>query len=373
MSPSTGSRPADLATDWVLEALIYRDADGPELGREPVRDDDLAPLVAELWMQELLRKGHPDTPLGSLQTRIVPVFKDASQRLCRAVTLEATHPTAGTARAEFSILALRSAANRGTRRLQEAGVLPRDRNSTCYYRVTARKQAPADPPADDGPTFVTTRRSEPASYLTRPIRALRDRASAVGEVDDAAWLPVFYLADAFRKAEHYARKGARKRPPVESAAVLVGPTCWCPETGEFYCVVTDALEATDAEQTTGSVTFTAPTWDRLHRVLEARQSSEATRGDTILGQAHGHNFRPVHADRSCEDCPDRATCTLTSVFVSSLDLAWSRAVFAHQPWNLCHIFGLTARDEPVHTLFGQREGERVARGFYLVPNDALQR
>jgi hypothetical protein len=71
---------------------------------------------------------------------------------------------------------------------------------------------------------------------------------------------------------------------------------------------------------------------------------------------------------SCETCEKAATCSLTSVFVSHDDRTWSQAVFAGQPWQLCHIFGLNSRSEEVHALFSLRENRLKQRAFYLLPD-----
>ena len=93
-----------------------------------------------------------------------------------------------------------------------------------------------------------------------------------------------------------------------------------------------------------------------------------TRAHRILGQCHGHNFLPAGGAPPCEVCHKLKECTRTSVFVSSDDRTWSRAVFSRQPWQLCHIFGLNARGEPTDKLFGLRDGRLLERGFHVVPN-----
>ena len=61
-----------------------------------------------------------------------------------------------------------------------------------------------------------------------------------------------------------------------------------------------------------------------------------------------------------------AVCGRTSVFVSEDDLNWARAVFSRQPWHINHIFGLNARRENVHGLFGLRDGRQLERGFHVI-------
>jgi hypothetical protein len=39
---------------------------------------------------------------------------------------------------------------------------------------------------------------------------------------------------------------------------------------------------------------------------------------------------------------------------------------------LCHIFGLSARAEPVDKLFGLKDGRLQARGYYVLPEFDLE-
>ena len=73
---------------------------------------------------------------------------------------------------------------------------------------------------------------------------------------------------------------------------------------------------------------------------------------------------------SCQECPKRDQCELTSVFVSLEDRTWSKAVFNKQPWQVCHIFGLNARGKPVQAMFSLQENRLQQRGFYLIADFA---
>ena len=101
--------------------------------------------------------------------------------------------------------------------------------------------------------------------------------------------------------------------------------------------------------------------------MKAMESQPATRTYRLVGQCHGHNFLPANGAPPCEVCPRLAVCGRSSVFVSTDDVSWARAVFRRQPWHLSHIFGLNARRENVHGLFGLRDGRLLERGFYVVP------
>jgi hypothetical protein len=214
---------------------------------------------------------------------------------------------------------------------------------------------------------------KPLEYLTVPVGPLLTKAEPVGPLD--GWGHLFITREALADAERLSRRGAADQPPTESGAVLVGSCCSCPETGEFYVVVTDSIELVDSVETGVSLTYTDTTWERIQRVLEARRAADPeARAQRIVGQAHGHNFLPYCGKEiTCPDCPDRETCLLTSCFASTADLTWHRSVFGHiKPLACCHIFGLDARGAPVQGSFGFRGGSLAHRGFYIIPEFPIE-
>ncbi|MEM1294305.1 MAG: hypothetical protein AAGH89_03000, partial [Verrucomicrobiota bacterium] len=56
-----------------------------------------------------------------------------------------------------------------------------------------------------------------------------------------------------------------------------------------------------------------------------------------------------------------------NLFVSSDDKNWTRAVFSQQPWQLCHIFGLTARKDRINALFSLHDARLMRRGYHTIP------
>ena len=69
---------------------------------------------------------------------------------------------------------------------------------------------------------------------------------------------------------------------------------------------------------------------------------------------------------ACEGCAERASCPRTTAFLSADDLAWCRAVFRGEAWQLSQVFGLDARGEGVEAFYGQRGGLLVPRGYLVV-------
>ena len=143
------------------------------------------------------------------------------------------------------------------------------------------------------------------------------------------------------------------------------------ETGEFFCLVEDALEAVDAEGTSTSLTFSSRTWSRIHNIMKARGSQPETRTHRIVGQAHGHNFRPCTPE-ACEKCPDAGACAhlVSSAFFSIDDVRWMRAVFPGEPWAFGHVFGLSAKGEPTEALYSNFAGWMIRRGYHVIDDEA---
>ena len=90
----------------------------------------------------------------------------------------------------------------------------------------------------------------------------------------------------------------------------------------------------------------------------------------IIGQTHGHPFSP---GEPCPACPQTPDCPKHTAFLSEEDRRWSRAVFAGQPWQVGHQWGINARGEPVAQLYGLCGGRLERRGYRVIPEADLQR
>jgi len=369
MEDPAASSAATVEALYALTVDLRLQADGPVVTSEPVTGGDLSDCRNEVLLETCLRKGQRGVTLDDLDFRVLPGHRDGSESRYQDFALEATEPDGGTGRRWFTIHALADVAERASKRLLRDGVL-KD-GELYYYGVTLERRRAGDPgpaalrPPEAAPFTVTARRRAP-TFLSLPLRTLLERAEALGP-QDGDWFPVFYTRDAFAKAERFSRRGAASDPPVETGAVLVGPVCSCPETAELFVVVCEVIELIDARQNEFSLTYSGATWTHVQAVVRAMQSEAPTRAYRIVGQSHGHNFLPHYLEqKSCEECEKRASCELTSVFVSNADRTWSRAVFTDQPWATCHIFGHGARAEEVHGLFGLRDGRLLRRGFHVI-------
>jgi hypothetical protein len=265
----------------------------------------------------------------------------------------------------FSIRSLRHVAQRAARRLQAEGVL--QPLQTYVYELHAAPEKPSEAPGPkEHVAFRTTLKQHAPELLALPLPELLAQAKAVGEVSGV--YPVFYTEEAWARAELLSRRGAARKPAVETGGVLAGPLCACPGTGEVFAVISDVYGVEEADERGLALSYSGGSWARIESALQKTRERVGLPAHRMLGQCHGHNFIPAVDQALCGDCTQRHSgCACSSVFVSEDDLKWSRAVFSHQPWQLCHIFGLTAQGHPAHGLFGQRDGRLEIRGFYTIP------
>ncbi len=344
---------------------VRREHNGPVVARERVTKSDLADVLSEAWRDACLRKGHPDVPLSRVPMRLLLNLKSLASDRCVSYALELSLPHGEHVTREFTLKSLHSVAMRGVQRFIDADRL--QANPSLFYElVHDRAGAKARETAAPGPAFDAAVKTPPLTFQRVSLRPLLRAATPVHEIDEECFA-VFFTQEAFAKAERFARKGAQSQPPVETGAVLIGTLCACPQTGEFFCVVIDALEVLEAEESEFSLSYTGKSWLRIQTMMKARLAANPGCTDRILGQCHGHNFLP-NGGKICEACPKLPVCNLNNVFASQADQSWSKAVFARQPWALCGIFGLTARGDRVNGLFTLKDGRLQTRGFYLLPD-----
>jgi hypothetical protein len=343
---------------WTLQVAIRTSIDGPVLAREPVSDGDLGDMKSELWMRRVLRRGRPGVPLEAMPRRIVPRFGAGRDgNVITGYRLETT--IAGQRRAlAFTPSSLEPVALRAVKRLIIEEKLPRGARVIFEVSATCRDDAAAkspSPPADD---VIIREIPRPLEYLTAPIQTLREDARPFGRCRPRDF-PAFFTSAALIDASRHARRGSAQSPPVESGAALLGVLCSCPRTGEFFAVVCAAVPIEDAAEERLSLTLSARSWDRIDSALDDLRRRYGTPATRLLGQGHSHPFKPFACER-----PDEFDHT---AYVSRDDIAWSRAVFAREPYQLAHIFGKDASGGDVHALYGLRNGTLAWRGFSVIP------
>ncbi len=369
--------PVQLAQPLILQ--LFKEADSPMLSRHRLQPADFRELAAEAWRDSCLRARHPAVPLRDLALHLHAVTDEAAPHRCLGFRLELIRPDGTTATQLFTIHSLRELADQLAGPLLTANALKPGEPFHFEVVVEPPLSTTAPVPMDAPPPQLRTEpgshagspftrplqgvvRRAPLSFLHRPLQPLLDLSKPVALIDESV-PPVFYTEEACARAEACARRG--QPAGLETGGVLIGSLASCPDTGEFFTVVHDVIEVQDAEEKEFSLAYSGQTWQRIQRILRARQEAAPARAERLIGQAHGHPFRP-NDGRVCAECLQRPTCTLSSAWASPDDHAWHRAVFAGQPWALCHIFGLSARGDNTHQLFGLRDGRLQARGFYLL-------
>ncbi len=349
---------------------------GQVVGRLDVLDEDIDDSLGEAWRDGILRKGHPGVPFDDTPLFIAPIWAEGGGPRVSGFLLEVRCPDGTTTRLTFPIEAFSDVALRFAQVLIEEKKL--NAGAVFFYEVQAHRgygetseafesgRQSGDQALVDVASKKIASKSAPLVSARVPLPPLlaKARSGSGSDMPRAGEYPVLYAEAALARAEALARKGATATPPVETGGVLVGRFCTCPETGEFYVIVVEALEARDAVEDKFSLSYTGATWTILRNVLKVRQRSDPAL--RIVGQAHGHSFPPAGGAPPCEACATAKVCGRTNVFVSADDCLWSRAVFHRQPWQLCQIFGLNARGDGVSALFGLKENRLLERGFHVL-------
>jgi hypothetical protein len=348
----------------MLTVVVRRDVKGPALAKETVTEVDLTDARSEVWLDQYLRKGHPEVSLDALCFRTLPLLASTKGTRCSGFALEADCPNGTTARREFSIYSLSLTARRASERLVETGVL---KNLEEYvFELYAEPTPAAKEPvqSDGGGMFVV--KTKPLQCLRVPLSKLKKDARLIGPADDDSF-PVFYTASALAKAERFSRQGARRSPAVETGACLLGVLVSCPDSGEFACVVLDAIEVMDSEQKQFSLSYSSKSWTRLHSMLAQMRAAHPKLGLRMVGQSHGHNWLPNDGE-ICANCLKLEVCTSNNVFASLDDRIWMNAVHTREPFALCHIFGRAARGDEMQKLYGLKDARLLERSLYVIPN-----
>jgi len=355
-----------------LDVLIRKEPNGAVLLSRPLSKSELAEFAAEAWHRVFLRGGFADVPLHCVPIKMLPTYSTGmTAGPLAGFTIHTVNPAGRKIQVDFTKHAVGQTALELAQQLIASGDLRLGDN--YFYELLlgkADKQAVPSGPQVGCRATITTE-AAPLRYLCVDLAPLLRVSKAIGPHSEHLG-QVFYTEKAFQSAERFSRQGGNQQPPVETGCMLVGTLCACPKTGEFFCVVTDVLEARDAQSRKLSLEFTGQTWNRIETIVRAKQAQPASATQRLLGQAHGHPFLPLDGAPPCDVCWQKKECPRTSCFVSLDDRTWSRAVFPRQPWQLCHIFGLNARGDYVNKLFGQHNGNLNERGYRVLPEFNLQ-
>ena len=347
---------------WRLELSIQLEPNGAcEVTREDIVQADLIDMQGEAWRENWLRKGYTDVAMEDLDFEVIPVFDQTGSGVAASLILRSTGPNGAVANLPFSIFALSQAAARAANRLMISGVL--GAGDLYYYRVIPRRLTDKQPATPTDAKKNSTcgfslheEKNTPLTLLQLALPPLLANAKAVNVDDERKRAPILYTVDALTQAERLARRGAKFQPPVETGALLVGAICTCPQTNECFSLITHVIELLDTQAAKYSLTLSGRTWQRIEKVIRTMQDQPETRCHRIIGQCHGHNFKPLEA-----------TGLATSAFISADDQLWNNAVFNRQPHQLCHIFGLYEDLSKDERLFGLEDGRLLERGYYVIP------
>lgn len=332
-------------------------ATGRVLLERPLQPADLALCGSEFWREQFLRCGRPDVTFEDLDLALVlGRFVPGLDRgfALRGRVRDSAEPWA---RLEFLHSALQVVWLDMTAALMKGGTPDPDARVTGRIVIDAGGLPLGDAFRRPGVTY------RPPALLRYPLRRFPEPAKP-----EAPWpapFPVYYLAGAREDAERFARLGAAQSPPVETGCFLLGHPCSCPESGELFLVITEALLIEGAEAGPYHMEMTGRAWASLQAILRRRRESGSVARP--VGFAHGHPFLPGMDASACPDCARRKECDVTSVFMSEEDRRWMASVFAHRrPWQVAHVFGLDARGGPAEGLYGLEGGAWAARTYNVI-------
>ena len=100
------------ADQWNLRVVLRQGEGGRELATELASAADVLDLQCELWRDQWLRKGQPDTPLDSLRFRLMPSFVDGDETRCEGFLLRGVAPDGKLAARDFTSESLAGVAAR---------------------------------------------------------------------------------------------------------------------------------------------------------------------------------------------------------------------------------------------------------------------
>ena len=316
--------------------------------RLPLKRCDFQRCCLEFLRDQYLRQGEV---VGLDELELVVC---ASRRTAQDAGFAIDGRLAGEAswrRMEFSSRALQERANEFLRQLIEAGRIPED--AALVIDLLVEQPVPLQAP------------KSPAAGTRRPVfhypinKLLAGARLQNAGAADGADFPVFYLAHALQRAEAYARGGYQCRPPIETGCMLLGYLCSSSLDGEYYAVVTDAIQIQKAAASTYELAFSGDSWSRIESHLRRVEAH----GIRLLGQGHGHPFLP---GETCETCSRRAVCTLHSAGLSRDDRLFAQGAFHSMCSQLNHIWGLNARGEGAEALYTLRDGHLQSRPYFVV-------
>jgi hypothetical protein len=345
---------------------LRAESGGAVLVTEPVRVGDLAEAIDEVWWRGFARRGAFDTDVRDMDLRLAPVPSQKEPGRCHGFVLETGGADGEKVALTCSLTLFNPVARRCATELCRRGVLKE--NDTFLYALRSPGGEDSRPihRSTSGQGAVLSRTRD-TSFETLSLSSLEE-CSRPGVAIASGDHYLFYTETALQRAEAISRQGEQRQPAVESGGVLLGMVGWCPQARDAFVVVVDALEAQDADQEEFSLSFSGRTWSRLQTVLKARRSQPGQQALRILGQTHSHPFSP---GEPCAACPETPDCPKQTAILSDEDRRWSRAVFAGQPWQVGHLWGINARGEPTSTVYGLCGGRLEPRGYRVIADTDL--
>ena len=176
--------------------------------------------------------------------------------------------------------------------------------------------------------------------------------------------PLFITADALPTSVEKSWAG----PDLEGGAWLIGNLYRQADPPEIFAVIHTVIEARGMAHEKDSLDFSSETWLHLQEQLSRRKTRLGKQGEVAAGFIHSHPFLPAetHGQKNCTTCAKRASCTLSSAFLSKRNAQFHTAVFGAAAYAVQMVLGLDARGDFDLRMFALDGCQFRERGFYVL-------
>ena len=336
------------------EIELFDDETGLTVARRPVPE-----TLFELCRQSLRFAAERRGQSAAEVVRDVPQFAGDSVGQIAGFTMSLGDGT-GQVERQYPLRVFQTVADDILAALIEGGQVTSGRrvNYRAYAQLAAHEKA-----ANGVKARV---RRAPLPLLAGHTDRWLDGATHVGPEHDDDY-PIFLTAGALPTSVEKSWAG----PNLEGGAWLIGNLYRQSDPPEIFALLHTVLEARGMAHGKDSLDFSNETWLHLQEQLERRKTRFGKQGEVAAGFIHSHPFLPAetHNQKTCTTCEKRATCTLSSAFLSKRDAQFHTAVFGAAAYAVQMVLGLTPLGDFDLRMFALDGCRFRERGFYVLADE----